>query len=390
MAAVVLFLAVTGCRRITGPGADAPVAGSPSPGTGTAGKQLIEFGWDEPDTRFMRDHIAQLQASPFDGCVFHVGGRDARGHHGEFTWNAWGGRRFAPAEVESARQDLVATDFGRFRSNFLRVNVTPGDLDWFADHSAVMANLELAARLARDGGCPGILLDTEPYMGALWDYRAQVRYWPHTWDELAAQVRMRGQEAIRALERGYPGLTIMFTYAWSMPLEETAGGRRRLADVKYGLLAPFLDGMLSAASDGVVFVDGHEQSYPYREPGRFAAKADSMRRGVQRITGEPERYARQLSVGFGIWLDYDWRHRGWYPDDPQRNYFTPEAFGVAVRAALSHADRYVWIYSETPRWWTAEGGTRALPAAYDSVLRAVRPLDPAPSSPVSRGRGTID
>ena len=28
-------------------------------------KKLIEFGWDEPDTRFMREHIAEMQASPF-------------------------------------------------------------------------------------------------------------------------------------------------------------------------------------------------------------------------------------------------------------------------------------------------------------------------------------
>ena len=390
MAAVVLLLAVTGCRRITGPGGDGLVASSPSPGTGTAGKLLIEMGWDQPDTRFMRDHIAQLQASPFDGCVFHVGGLSPHGHRGDFTWGTWGRRRFTEAEVESARQDLLATDFGRFRSNFLRVNVTPGDLDWFEDHSAVMANLELAARLARDGGCPGILLDTEPYMSALWDYREQVRYWPHTWDEMAAQVHTRGQEAIRALERGYPGLTIFMTYAWSMPLEQSVGYRRKLADTQYGLLVPFLNGMLEAASDGVVFVDGHEQSYPYRERQRFAAKADSMRHAVRRLTQHPDKYARQLSVGFGIWLDYDSHNRGWDPDDPARNYFTPEAFGVSVRAALDHADRYVWIYTQQPRWWTPEGGPRALPAAYDSVLRAVRPSSPAGSSRVSLGRGTTD
>ena len=34
-------------------------------------KRLIEFGWDEPDTAFLRRHIAQMERSPFDGCVFH-------------------------------------------------------------------------------------------------------------------------------------------------------------------------------------------------------------------------------------------------------------------------------------------------------------------------------
>ena len=355
LAAVVIVALVAGCAA-----------------SATRGKRLIEFGWDEPDTRFMREHIAQLEASPFDGCVFHVGGLSPAGHHGEFTWGAWGRRRFTAAELDSARQDLVATRFGRFRDNFLRVNVTPGNLDWFEDHSAVMANLELAASLAKAGRCPGILFDSESYEGALWDYREQVRERPRTWDELASQVRKRGEDAMRALERGYPGLTVFMTYGYSMVLEETAGGRRPLTETRYGLLAPFLDGMVAAASDRVTLVDGHEQSYPYRERARFAAKADSMRRGVARIAARPDRYARLRSVGFGVWLDFDWRSRKWHTDDVARNYFTPEALRVAVQAALDHADRYVWVYSETPRWWTREGGRRALPAAYDSVLRAVR------------------
>ena len=32
-------------------------------------KKLIEFGWDEPDTAFMRKHAAQMDATPFDATV---------------------------------------------------------------------------------------------------------------------------------------------------------------------------------------------------------------------------------------------------------------------------------------------------------------------------------
>jgi hypothetical protein len=335
-------------------------------------KQLIEFGWDEPGTRFLRDHIAQLEASPFDGCVFHVDYQTARGDSGSFTWDVWGRHRFDVNDLASARADLRATRFGRFRANFLRVNVTPAELDWFEDHSAVFANLELAARLAKDAGCPGILFDVEPYEGKLWDFREQTRKQPRAWDPLAAKVRERGAEAMRAFERGYPGLTVFFTMAYSIPLRETSLDRLPLTKARYGLFVPFLDGMVSAASPSVRFVDGHEDSYPYREPAMFAAKADSMRRAVRRLAADPDRYTQRLSRGFGIWLDYDWQHRGWDAKDPSRNYFSPAVFARAVQAALQHADQYVWIYSETPRWWTAEGGSRALPAAYDSVLRTVR------------------
>ena len=335
-------------------------------------KQLIEFGWDEPGTRFMRDHIAQLQASPFDGCVFHVDYTTAAGDSDSFTWAFWGHRRYEERQLDAARADLKATKFGRFRENFLRVNVTPADLDWFEDHGAVMNNLELAARLAKQGGCRGVLFDIEQYQGKLWNFRVQTKSRPRTWAEMEARVRSLGAEAMRALERGYPGLTLFMTFAYSLPLEETGWGQRSLPMADYGLLVPFLDGMVSAASDSAVIVDGHELSYPYRDPARFAAKADSMRNGVQRLAAQPDRYRKRLSVSFGIWLDNNHYELGWDARDPSRNHFTPGAFATSVQAALDHADRYVWIYTETPQWWSRSGGPQALPAAYDSVLRAVR------------------
>lgn len=347
--------------------AAAAALGAPSPG-----KKLIEFGWDEPDTRFMREHIAELQASPFDGCVFHVNYRTFKGVERNFSWDAWGRAAITAARLDSARDDLASTRFGRFRENFLRVNVTPGDLDWFEDHSTVMSNLEQAARLAKAGGCPGILLDTEAYKGPLWDFRAQTKQHPHTWDELAAQVRKRGGEAMAALERGYPGLTVFMSMAYSMPLDETKAARRPLPDTRYGLLVPFVDGMIAAASDSVVIVDGHEGTYPFRDPAAFAARADTARHAARRLMAQPDRSARVLSVGFGLWLDNDSERLGWHTNHPDSNYFTPAGFASSLQAALDHADRYVWIYCQKPHWWTAEGGTQNVPAVYDSVLRSVR------------------
>jgi len=41
-------------------------------GAKAAEKKLIEFGWDEPDMAFMREHAAEMECSPFDGCVFQT------------------------------------------------------------------------------------------------------------------------------------------------------------------------------------------------------------------------------------------------------------------------------------------------------------------------------
>jgi hypothetical protein len=90
------------------------------------------------------------------------------------------------------------------------------------------------------------------------------------------------------------------------------------------------------------------------------------------IVADPAKYRRHASLGFGVWLDHDWRRAGWNVDDPAKNYFTPESFETSVRAALTTADEYVWIYTETPRWWSAEGKPVKLPPAYDAALRRAK------------------
>jgi hypothetical protein len=69
----------------------------------------------------MRRHAAEMAATPFDGCVFHVK---------PLTWGLWGRRAFRESEFEGAIADLRGLRLRRFTESFLRVNVTPGDLDW--------------------------------------------------------------------------------------------------------------------------------------------------------------------------------------------------------------------------------------------------------------------
>lgn len=337
----------------------------------TKGKKLIEFGWDEPDTGFLRTNISLMRDTPFDGCVFHADYRKA-GRKGRFTWEAWGKEAFAEADLAEAFADLRATRFGRFKHNFLRFNTTPAKLDWFDDHTAVMANARLAARLARAGGCPGVLFDIEQYEGQLFNYRQQRDAKSKSWDLYAAQVRQRGREVMQAFQEGYPGLTVFLTFGYSLPWVQTESGKRPLADCDYGLLGPFLDGMVQVAHGHTRLVDGFELSYGYKSGEQFAVGRRTFAQGVLPIVLEPERYARVFRLGFGLWMDHDWRKRGWEIEDTSRNYFSPEAFETSVRDALQQADDYVWIYTETPRWWSVDGKPVKLPPAYAEALRKAR------------------
>ncbi|MBI4662942.1 MAG: hypothetical protein HY735_29385 [Verrucomicrobia bacterium] len=335
-------------------------------------KKLIEFGWDEPDTAFMREHIAEMERTPFDGCVFHINYSKPDGGKGNFTWECWGQRAFTEMELSPALEDLKATPFRRFQCNFLRFNTTPAKLDWFDDHTAVLQNARLAAQVARQGNCAGLLFDIEQYEGPLFDYRKQRDTKEKSWDIYAAQVRLRGREVMTAFQDGYPDLTVFLTFGYCLPWAQSGAGKKALADCPYGLLAPFLDGMLEAAKDRAKLVDGHELSYGFKDVERFPTAYATMRETLLPIVRDAEKYRRFFSFGFGVWMDQDWRKNGWNPDDLAKNYFSPDAFQASVRRALEVADEFVWVYAETPRWWSAEGKPVKLPDAYQAAVRKAR------------------
>jgi hypothetical protein len=149
-------------------------------------------------------------------------------------------------------------------------------------------------------------------------------------------------------------------------------GQKPLADCDYGLLAPFLDGMIAAARGDTTLVDGFELSYGYKEPARFEAAYQLMKQGVLPIVADPKQYARVVRAGFGLWLDYDWRARGWDASDAARNYFTPVAFEASLKTALERSDQYVWIYTETPRWFSENDQRVKLPEAYVEAIERAR------------------
>ena len=333
------------------------------------GKKLIEFGLDEPDTAFMRAHVAEMEATPFDGCVFHAYATDDKGKAEPFMWQCWGKRAFAQTSLGRSLEELKATRFHRFTDNFLRFNTTPADLDWFDDYSAVVSNAKLAASFAHDGGCAGILFDIEQYNQPLFNHSKQRDAKSKSWSEYGAQARKRGREVMGAFQAGYPDVTIFLTYGYSLPWRQARNDLAKLPSAQYGLLAPFLDGMLDAARGNTRIIDGYESSYGYKDTARFAAAYETMSTGVLAIVADPQKYRRHFQFGFGVWMDNNSHRQKWDVEDFPKNFYTPDAFAKTVRAALERTDEYVWIYTEEPKWWTDRGKADKLPPAYVDALR---------------------
>lgn len=338
----------------------------------TGAKKLIEFGWDEPDTAFMRKHVAEMESMPFDGCVFHVNYLKDRIANGQFSSEDWGKRSFTEAELQSALDDLKATQFHHFSENLLRFNVLPGDVDWFDDFGPVLHNATLAAKIAREGHCRGILLDVEQYGSPLFQYPRQRDAKSKSFAEYSAQASRRGRQVMEAFQAGYPGITIVFTWGISLSYMQTKGVILKLPETKYGLLPGFINGMIDAASPDVSLVDGYEGSYGFRDAKRFNAARKIFSELALPFVDQPETYKKRFSLGYGIWLDNSWRKNGWNPSEPAKNYFAPEQFSQSVRTALQLSDRYVWVYTEKPRWWSDQGMPLDLSQQYIQALRDAR------------------
>ena len=140
----------------------------------------------------------------------------------DYLWSGWGPRVVEDWQFKESLEDLKATKFSTFTDNFLRVNVTPGDVDWFDDagFKSVMENIRKDARFAKQAGVKGILFDTEAYNTPLWSYARTKHAATRSWDDYAAACRSRGKDFINAVQSEYPDCTIFMTFAYTLCFDE--------------------------------------------------------------------------------------------------------------------------------------------------------------------------
>jgi hypothetical protein len=337
-------------------------------------RKVLLFCREIPTPATLRAHVSELERAPFDGLVLDV---PVAGRERTLAWLVWGREAVAASALEGAERDLGATRFRRFTHNFLRVNAMPGDVDWFDEEwRSVAANAGVAAAFARRTGLRGLVLDTEQYGEARpFDYAAR-RHAERAFGDYAEQARRRGRELIASINAAYPDVTLLVLFGHTLPFRRVGGPDAHpqrvpdaaLARVEYGLVAPFLDGVIEAASPQTLYVDAYESSYPYRERAQFSRARGLIRDGAARASRVPHLYRRRVRAGFGLWLDFESDRRGWHAADPSKNFFSPDGFGQVLRAALAETDGYVWVYSEKPDWLSG----RDLPAGYLAALRAAR------------------
>ncbi|MDO8589109.1 MAG: hypothetical protein Q7T82_18935 [Armatimonadota bacterium] len=345
---------------------------------GTQGKKFIQYGWGCPDTAYARQHVQELEKAPFDGVVISVNGSKSGTGEDTLGWRVFSKVRTKPEDYKQAIADLKATKFKRLTDNFIQVISMPGDVDWFdPEWSAIAHNAACLARVAKQGGCKGIMFDPELY-GSVWPWcyarvPEKLRA-ARTYEIYRAKVRQRGREFIRAINKEFPDITILTLFGPSLPYFPLRGNPEvKLDPTPYGLLAAFYDGILDAATPQTVLVDGYEFSYNYRRREEFE-DGRRMMLSAKNISANPKEFDKHVRVGFGVWADFNSAAIPWNSDDFTKNYFTPAGLRASLNYALDVSDCYVWVYTERFLWW---GGKPPAPPEYVETLRTAK-LGPGP------------
>lgn len=169
-------------------------------------KKLIQVGWDQPSTSYVRHNWRRMESStPFDGITlvakFKQDGKEFDENSVQIS------TKWPRSALENALSDLQSAKFERMKHNFVRVNSSPGSLDWFkdSDWEAACSNIANIAWLARQGGLKGILFDAESYGDKQYKWKAESG---HDFQRTFEQARRRGAQMMRAIAREYPDITV--------------------------------------------------------------------------------------------------------------------------------------------------------------------------------------
>ena len=318
------------------------------------------------------ENLARVRQLPFQGAAFWgIDNTDER-------WvcnSVFGPDRievehysaFIEAGKRLAQPDSPLTD------NFLRVNIVPGTLEpreggghytwenrprgqdgatmWWAEgFDAVVHNMGVAAEVARRARMKGILLDWEQYAGDVFSFGKlkDAHEQGKTIGQTRVQVRKRAELLMQAVNGVYPDMTIITIF-------------NLYTDQTNLLWNAFVDGMVAASGPRMRLVEGNEQGYQATSTAEFQALYDWDYLEAPKFSAVPEKYLRQVEVGFGVWMD----RNGW-GKDPELNE-SSAAWQCRLESALTVADSYVWVYAVEPRWLSGNN----IPQAYmNATFRA--------------------
>lgn len=353
-----------------------------------AKKKVIAMSWGigHRSVQEVADHAQGFVKAGYDGVAVGLRLHEPPGEDGKlFGWRSpvYGEKPFdREDEMSKTVAALRKLNESGLTDNFVSTTLFFDKWNSYGDDAfwaSACRKMALFAKIAREGGCRGILIDTEdyPHVGQFYYIPKFAKFDFGTTAELA---RRRGRELMQAMMAEYPGMTILSTWLLSnqsrgsyqdMYSGPDAAWRRR-----GDLFVPIMRGFVEALSPQATLHDGDEAGY-YCEASRreffydfFAIRSLGMGLMPEDLR---EKYNRQVRAGFGLYLDsYTLPlNNGWSKGEVDGSRL--KHFELNFKQAMEVTDRYVWLWGEhyDAVAWTNTLSASGVYPTWDSALPGV-------------------
>ena len=373
----------------SGGGDDTAYAAGPGPQGGAAlysdfrtGKKLVlhQRGILEVTPARLRDQLATMESTltAFDGAFLKLPATGA-----QITTTT----AVKPSAIAADLQPLYALKPTRFKYNFAVVPVQH-DLDVFDDWTVPLANVGALARVARDAGLVGIVIDNEALGGLRVNYPFDIKFANRTIEDYRAQTQLIGKKIMQAILAEFPDAAVVVLRGPSGtdPASPASLVNREVDSAQ--LLGSFFAGFVEGRSSRALLVDGGTD-YGLRTAEQFAASADWRKNGLVSATtdslfineGMRTVWPSWVTVSFGV-RELDGARGNLLPN-------LPTLFANTLVQSLRAADTFVWASFDLTDLTKAAAGDPYVVATAQARVAAATPTGSLSSSAPGSGTGLL-
>ena len=229
---------------------------------------------------------------------------------------------------------------GRLRFNFATVTMQR-DMDAFDNWAPVLSNITNLAKVARDAGLVGIVIDNESIAGLRVNYPYDLKFQTKTLDEYRVQQQLISKQIMQAIVAEFPDAAVVV-------LRGPAGAETKspptLVNLEVDaaqLLGPFFAGFVEGSGARSLIIDGGSD-YGLRTAEQFAGSASWRKTMLPSVDTASAfipaalraTWASTVRVGFGL-NEVDGAHGNLLPNDQA-------LWAATVRAAINATDTLAW------------------------------------------------
>jgi hypothetical protein len=286
-------------------------------------------------------------------------------------------------------QPLYALAPTRFKYNFAVVPVQR-DLDVFDDWTVPLANFGALAKVARDAGLVGIVIDNESLGGFRANYPYDVKFAGRTIEDYRAQTQVIGRKIMQAILAEFPDAVVVVLRGASGADPKSPVHLVNAESDSAQLLGSFFAGFVEGKGPGTrsLLVDGGTD-YGLRNAEQFAASATWRKEGLASMETDSVFINEGMRTVWPSWVNVSFGVREL--DGARGNLLPnlPSVFANTLLQSLRATDHFVWASFDLTDLTRAASSHPYVTAAAQARAAAATPTGTlTPSAPAS-GTGLL-